>query len=55
MVSEEEMRSLIQEWIAQALDIEDLAKVYAIIISETNIQLRIKSESIESEIAKDSK
>ena len=39
MVSEEEMRSCIQEWMAQALCIEDLAKIYATIISETDKQL----------------
>ena len=36
MISEEDMRSCIQEWMAQALDIEDLAKIYATIISETD-------------------
>ena len=52
MISEEEMRSCIQEWIAQALCIEDLAKIYATIISETNKQLSYMSEQIKGEIVK---
>ena len=52
MISEEEMRSCIQEWIAQALCIEDLAKIYATIISETNKQLAYMSEQIKDEIVK---
>ena len=46
MVSEEEMRSCIQEWMAQALCIEDLAKIYATIISETDKQLSYMSEQL---------
>ena len=38
MVSEEEMRSCIQEWMAQALCIEDLAKIYATIITLTYME-----------------
>ena len=52
MVSEEEMKSCIQEWISQALCIEDLAKIYATIISETNKQLAYMSEQIKDEILK---
>lgn len=46
MISEEDMRSCIQEWMAQALDIEDLAKIYATIISETDKQLSYVAEQI---------
>ena len=53
MISEEEMRSCIQEWIAQALCIEDLAKIYATIISETDKQLSYMSEQIAKELAKE--
>ena len=49
MISEEEMRSCIQEWMAQALCIEDLAKIYATIISETDKQLSYMSEQIAKE------
>ena len=52
MVSEEEMISCIQEWLSQALCIEDLAKIYATIISETNKQLAYMSEQIKDEILK---
>ena len=52
MISEEEMRSCIQEWISQALCIEDLAKIYATIISETNKQLAYMSEQIKDEIVR---
>ena len=55
MVSEEEMRSCIQEWIAQALCIEDLAKIYATIISETDKQLVYMSEQIKNEIIRNNK
>ena len=53
MISEEEMRSCIQEWMAQALFIEDLAKIYATIISETDKQLSYMSEQIAKELAKE--
>ena len=53
MVSEEEMISCIQEWMSQALGIEDLAKIYATIISETNKQLSYMSEQIEKELKKE--
>ena len=46
MISEEDMRSCIQEWMAQALDIEDLAKIYATIISETDKQLSYMIEQL---------
>ena len=52
MVSEEEMISCIQEWLSQALCIEDLAKIYATIISETNKQLSYMIEQIKYEIVK---
>ena len=54
MVSEEEMVSCIQEWMSQALCIEDLAKIYATIISETNKQLAYMSEQIVKELKKES-
>lgn len=53
MISEEEMRSCIQEWMAQALGIEDLAKIYATIISETDKQLSYMAEQITKCIAKE--
>lgn len=52
MVSYEEMISCIQEWMAQALCIEDLAKTYATIISETDKQLVYMSEQIKNDILK---
>ena len=55
MASEEEMKSCIQEWIAQALCIEDLAKIYAAIISETDKQLVYMSEQIKDEIIRNNK
>ena len=55
MVSEEEMKSCIQEWIAQALCIEDLAKIYATIISEADKQLAYMSEQIKDEIVRNNK
>ena len=54
MISEEEMRSCIQEWIAQALCIEDLAKIYATIISESDKQLAYMSEQIVKELKMES-
>ena len=51
--SEEDMRSCIQEWMEQALDIEDLAKIYATIISETDKQLSYMAEQITKGIAKE--
>ena len=53
MISEEDMRSCIQEWMEQALDIEDLAKIYATIISETDKQLSYMAEQITKDIAKE--
>ena len=53
MVSEEEMISCIQEWMSQALCIEDLAKIYATIISETDKQLSYMSEQIAKEFTKE--
>lgn len=50
MITTEEMRLMIQEWMAQALCIEDLAKIYATIISETDKQLVYMSEQIEKNI-----
>ena len=50
MVENDEMRSCIQEWMAQALDIEDLAKIYATIISETEKQLSYMSEQLTNQI-----
>ena len=53
MISEEDMRSCIQEWMAQALGIEDLAKIYATIISETDKLLSYMAEQITKGIAKE--
>ena len=53
MISEEDMRSCIQEWMAQALDIEDLAKIYATIINETDKQLSYVAEQITKSITKE--
>ena len=50
MVSVDDMKSCIQEWMAQALCIEDLAKIYATIINETDKQLEYMSEQIKNEI-----
>ena len=55
MVSEEEMKSCIQEGRAQALCIEDLAKIYATIISESDKQLVYMSEQIKDEIVRNNK
>lgn len=54
MIIEEEMRSRIQEWMGQALCIEDLAKVYATIISEADKQLLYMSEQIAKELKMES-
>lgn len=50
VVSEEDVKSMIQEWMCQSICIEDLAKIYALIISETNIQLNYMSEKLKEEI-----
>ena len=55
MVSEEEMKSCIQEWIAQALCIEDLAKMFTVMISEADKQLVYMSEQIKDEIVRNNK
>lgn len=55
MVSEDDMKSCIQEWISQALCIEDLAKIYATIISESDKQLVYMSEQIKDEIVRNNK
>ena len=56
MSSEEEMRSCIQdciqEWMAQAYDIEGLARIYATITNETEKQLLYMAEQIKDEIVK---
>ena len=54
MVREEEMISCIQEWMSQAFGIEDLAKIYATIISESDKQLVYMSEQIAKELKKES-
>ena len=51
MVSEEEMRSCIQEWMAQAIDVESLARIFATITSETDKQLLYMAEQITKGIA----
>ena len=48
------MRSCIQEWMAQALDIESLAKIFATITSETDKQLLYMAEQITKELKKES-
>lgn len=55
MVSEDDMKSCIQEWMSQALCIEDLAKIYATIISESDKQLVYMSEQIKDEIVRNNK
>ena len=54
MVEKDEMRSCIQEWMDQALDVEDLAKIYATIISETDKQLSYMCEQLTNKITLDS-
>ena len=54
MSSEEEMRSCIQERIAQALCIEKKKKIYATIISESDKQLAYMSEQIAKELKMES-
>ena len=46
MVGKDEMRSFIKECMAQASNIEDLAKICATIISETNKQLSYMKERL---------
>ena len=55
MISEEEMRSCIQEWMAQALDIESLARIFATITNETDKQLLYMAEKITKGIANENK
>lgn len=47
MVEKDDMKSCIQEWMAQALNIEDLAKIYATIVSETDKQLAYMCKQFE--------
>lgn len=51
-IIEAEIRNYISGWMGQALCIEDLARVYATIISETNKRLVFMSEQIKDEIVK---
>ena len=55
MISEEDMRSCIQEWMAQALDIESLARIFATITNETDKQLLYMAEQITKGIANENK
>lgn len=50
-MSKDEIVECIQEWMSLPDSIEDLAKIYATIISETDKQLVYASEQIEKEIA----
>ena len=50
MAREEEMRSCIEEWMAEAYSIEQLAKIYSSIISEADFQLTNMAEQISNEI-----
>lgn len=50
MVSKDEMKSCIQEWMAQCISVEDLAKTYMTIISETELQLSYMCEQISKEL-----
>lgn len=50
MAREEEMRSCIEEWMAEAYSIEQLAKMYSAIISEADLQLTNMAEQISNEI-----
>lgn len=49
MVGKDDMKSCIQEWMAQALNIEDLAKIYATIVSETDRQLSYMCQQFEQD------
>jgi len=42
----EEMEQMIQEWMAQALTVKDLAKIYSVIVSEADRQLEYLSEEL---------
>ena len=50
MAGEEEMRSCIEEWMAEAYSIEQLAKMYSAIINEADLQLTNMAEQISNEI-----
>lgn len=50
MDREEEMRSCIEDWMAEAYSIEQLAKAYSAIINEADLQLINMAEQISNEI-----
>ena len=49
MAREDEMREVIQDLMAEVVDVESLAKTYATIISEANLQLAFIAEQISKE------
>ena len=49
MARENEMREVIQDLMAEAVDVESLAKTYATIISEANLQLAFMAEQMSKE------
>ena len=49
MAREDEMREVIQDLMAEVVDVESLAKTYATIISEANLQLAYIAEQISKE------
>ena len=49
MAREDEMREVIQDLMAEVVDVESLAKTYATIISEANLQLAFMAEQISKE------
>lgn len=49
VIEKDDMKSCIQEWMAQALNIEDLAKIYATIVSETDKQLAYMCQQFEQD------
>lgn len=49
MAREDEMREVLQDLMAEVVDVESLAKTYATIISEANLQLAFIAEQISKE------
>lgn len=51
MAEKDEMRNYIKKWIGKAEDIEELARIYATIMTETGKQLSIMSNILKIRIA----
>lgn len=47
---EHDMRDMIEEWMGECLDIEQLAKTYAAIVNEANTQLTYMSEQLAKQL-----